>query len=168
MSQTQLAFDDRGADLSLDGRYRYRLWRSWGPGRRCAFVMLNPSTADADVDDPTIRRCIGFAKAWGYDGLEVANLFAFRATKPRELYWCDEGICIGPDNDDALVAIANMTHRLVCAWGNHGGLHKRSGVVLELLRRYCDPMALAATKQGQPAHPLYLPADTEPFRWDRL
>jgi hypothetical protein len=84
MSQGDL-FGDRGATLSDCGRYRYRLWRRWADGPTVLFVMLNPSTADADVDDPTIRRCIGFARSWGAGALEVVNLYAWRATQPAEL-----------------------------------------------------------------------------------
>ena len=75
---------ERGADISPCGRYRYSLWRKWGPGATCMFVGLNPSTADETADDPTIRRCMAFARDWGYGALCMANLFAYRATDPAD------------------------------------------------------------------------------------
>lgn len=82
---------------SISGDYRYRLGRAWAGGPTCTFIMLNPSTADADQDDPTIRRCVGFAKALGCGALEVVNLYAYRATNPRDLLRQDERV--GPEND---------------------------------------------------------------------
>jgi len=165
-TQTAITYDDGGADLSQNERYRYRLWRSWGPGSRCAFVMLNPSTADASKDDATIRRCIGYARLWRFDGIEVVNLFALRSTNPKILYRYDNEFCKGPANDDAIADAANSSSLVVCAWGNHGGLYKRSQSVLIQLRHRCVPQALAVTKQDQPAHPLFLNSNLKPFSWD--
>lgn len=154
---------DRGADLSPCGRYRYRLWRRWGSGDSALFVMLNPSTADADIDDPTIRRCIGFARRWGFGGLEVVNLYGARATDPDEIdAWHDP---IGRDNDRAILDAAARAALLVCAWGATvrrlrflaRGLD-REREVLDLLaghRLHC----LGTTKGGHPRHPLYVRGD---------
>lgn len=169
MSQLTLTpMKSGGADISSDRLYRWRLWRSWGDLRhRCAFVMLNPSTADATVDDPTIRRCITFAKDWGYDGIEVVNLFARRATNPAELRRIDYPI--GESNNEAIERAALSCDRIICAWGNHGALLRRGIRVLKLLRgvtRRQEIMALTVTKEGHPGHPLYLRRDTDPFVWD--
>src|SRR5581483_9586135 len=97
--------------------YRYSLARFFGDGGVVNFIMLNPSTADAETDDPTIRRCLGFAKAWGYGTLVVTNLFAYRATDPAEL--AKAGDPVGPDNDTRLWSEAQLSDLVVCAWGNH-------------------------------------------------
>lgn len=161
--------DDRPSDMiraaliSPDGLYRYTLERRWGEGDFVNFVMLNPSTADASLDDPTIRRCIGFARGWSYGGLVVTNLFALRATDPKALYAhrCPEG----PDNDATLAEVAGRSGLIVCAWGAHGPRvvfgHVRG--VLDLLRESGKPLhCLGTTKAGQPLHPLYLRADLKP------
>lgn len=128
------------------------------------FIMLNPSTADAEVDDPTIRRCIGFAKAWELDGLRVLNLFALRATNPKELYEATDPV--GPHNRDAFEDLRmNSTQfdKVVCAWGTHGGFKGQDKVVMGWLDSILLPygngaQALGITKGGFPKHPLYLPA----------
>ena len=105
-----------GATFSADRRYRYRLWREWDRSRAVvAFVMLNPSTADASRDDPTIRRCIGFARAWGFGGVEVANLFALRATDPRHLRGVPDPV--GPRNARSLKLALAHASLVVVAWG---------------------------------------------------
>lgn len=94
-----------GAHLSACGAYRYALRRTWDPARPAAlFVGLNPSTADAERDDPTTRRCVRFARDWGFGGLLVGNLFAYRATRPRDLRAAAEPV--GPENDWWLAALA--------------------------------------------------------------
>jgi len=118
----------RSAVISPCGLYRYRLSRQWTePSYSLAFVMLNPSTADAEVDDPTIRRCIGFARREGYGGIEVVNLYAFRATSPDDL-WKAKDPC-GPENEGHLISIARASvgygTPIVCAWGAHGGNSNR-------------------------------------------
>lgn len=163
--QLGLLGQESGAEFSRCERYRWRLWRSWQPlGTRCAFVMLNPSTADETNDDPTIRRCIRFAKDWGHGSLEIVNIFAWRSTDPKALYQLDDPV--GPDNDDAIRSAARAASQVICTWGNHGGLHRRSAHVLDMLRPLCTPQALLVTKQDQPGHPLYRPASTAPFNWD--
>ena len=149
-----------GARFSGDDRYRYRLWRRWSPGPVIGFCMLNPSTAAASRDDPTIRRCVGFARAWGYGGVEVVNLFALRATEPSRLRSARDPI--GPGNDAALVAAAARVDVLVIAWGVHGTLLERDRTVLALLSR-TRLLALGWTRSGAPRHPLYLRRDTRPF-----
>lgn len=189
-----------GANISPCGKYRYRLWREWrlhplpaqwdmwteddgspvvdgagkqiGAPKTCLFVMLNPSTADGDMDDPTIRRCVGFAKAWGYDRMEVVNLFAYRATKPVQLLALNHGDDpVGPLNIDAIrTAMAQQVNRIVCAWGANGSHLGQDETVLGWIEDYADFLderpeivALGLTAEGHPRHPLYLPADAEPF-----
>jgi hypothetical protein len=121
--------------------------------------MLNPSTADATSDDPTIRRCLGFARDWEYGGIVVHNLFGLRATNPAELKTHPDPV--GRDNDRWLLGAAESRLATVCAWGAHGHLHNRAGIVLGLLRdRGVTPMCLGRTQAGQPRHPLYIPANT--------
>jgi hypothetical protein len=146
------------ATLSDCGRYRYRLNRWWAVGEYARFIMLNPSTADATVDDPTIRRCMSFARDWGFAGIVVHNLFALRATNPRMLRITDDPI--GPDNDGYLTKKHFDAGITVCAWGTNGGLHNRAEVVLELLKDAgVSPLCLGKTKDGHPRHPLYLRKD---------
>lgn len=187
-----------GATISPCGKYRYRLWREWrlgnspqwdmwtnddgspvvdgagaqlGEPRSCVFVMLNPSTADASEDDPTIRRCVGFAKAWGYDRMEVVNLFAYRATDPRELLalsYKDEPW--GEHNEHHIESALDEAGIVICAWGAHGGHLGQDEEVLGWIaehHRNLRPHALRLTKGGHPSHPLYLPGDLKPFAWRR-
>jgi hypothetical protein len=142
-----------GATFSADRRYRYRLWRRWDRSRSVVlFVMLNPSTADGRRDDPTIRRCIGFARAWGFGGVEVVNLFAYRATDPRELGRV--GDPVGPHNDRYIRRAIRRSRLVVLAWGARA----RARRLLSLRRAHC----LGLTRAGQPRHPLYLRGDLEP------
>ena len=145
--------------ISPCGLYRYLLLRDWRNGPTVNFVMLNPSTADATQDDPTIRRCAGFAKAWGYGTLAVTNLYAFRATNPAELQRAADPV--GPANDDTIKAVALDSALVVCAWGALGGA--RAAVVERMLGRLGVQLySLGMTKGGQPRHPLYLPARCQP------
>lgn len=156
----------KGATLSACGLYRYQLWRRWDSALPAVnWIMLNPSTADASEDDPTIRRCVGFAKAWGYGGIVVTNLFAFRATDPRDMKKAADPV--GPENDDAIVATAAGAGLVVCAWGAHGVHLGRSGEVLAML--FCGSVkttALKLTSAGEPCHPLYLPGELRPFPYE--
>jgi hypothetical protein len=150
--------------LSTDRRYRFSLERRTGFNqRRCLFIMLNPSTADEETDDPTIRRCMGFARDWGYGWLDVANLFPFRATSPKAMkaaYPDPDEVTL--ENGRALGAAAREAGLIVAAWGNHGAFAGRSASVLKVLGMFDPIYCLGMTKAGQPKHPLYLPKDTKP------
>lgn len=182
------------AVISACQRYRYRLRREWrlggdlalwnmwtdehgapivdGAGHQlgeplsCVFIMLNPSTADGKEDDPTIRRCVGFAKALRFDRLEVVNLFAHRATDPRQI------LAMGPQDDP--VGYQNEEHvsraldeagMIVCAWGAHGAHLGQDETMLGWIERHnhrdAPVVALGLTKDGHPRHPLYLPANSQ-------
>lgn len=149
----------RTAHFSRCRRYRYALWRRWAAGDDYVLLVgLNPSTADHRRDDPTIRRCIGFARDWGYSGLCVANLFAFRATYPRDLLGTEDPI--GPRNDQWLRRLAGGASLVVAGWGNHGRHQDRAARVRAMLP---DPHCLRLNDGGEPAHPLYLPKHLTPF-----
>jgi hypothetical protein len=156
-----LPADITGAGATIDGAYRYDLHRTWGDTSRngvVCFVMLNPSTADGLQDDPTIRRCIGFAKSWGHAGLVVVNLYAYRSTDPRKLPPSAEAV--GPRNDEFIRRWASESRAVVCAWGSAPFARKRAIRVLEIIRSAgANPVAIRLTKGGCPAHPLYLPAN---------
>jgi hypothetical protein len=147
-------FIHRSADLSSDGVYRYALRRVWDPNEPAIlFVGLNPSTADHRVDDPTIRRCMRFARESGFGQLIVANLFAFRTSSPQSLRRAADPV--GPENDRWLQELSVEASVSVAAWGNGGTFLHRDRAVLELLRA---PLCLGVTKRGHPKHPLYVPA----------
>lgn len=114
---------ERSAVISECGRYRYRLWRKWAESERMPimWLMLNPSTADADIDDATIRRCMKFSETWGYGSMWVGNLFAWRSTDPTALFGMTEDQRIGPENQEHLISMAHESEKIVCAWGAHGG-----------------------------------------------
>jgi hypothetical protein len=150
-------FDDQ------DDRYRYTLWRRWDPASPSVlFIGLNPSTADAKRDDPTVRRMIGFARSWGYGACTVTNLFAWRSTDPRVLRTAPDPT--GPANDAAIVAAAQHADQVVACWSDYGKLYNRARVVLALLPDV-DLWCLGLTAGGSPRHPLYLCADTERRVW---
>jgi hypothetical protein len=164
------------AVISDDQLYRYALVRRWHyPGlldlehgrAPLTVIMLNPSTADGDVDDPTIRRCVGFARALELAGVLVVNLYAYRATKPADLWAAEDPV--GPHADkfilEAAVRSTELGAPLVAAWGAHAR-PDRVEHVLELIDRAGARLtALGTTKAGQPRHPLYLPATARPARW---
>lgn len=148
----------------IDGPYRYRLWRTWAPTLpRCVFVMLNPSTADANQDDPTIRRCIAFATTWGYGSLDVVNLYALRATDPRELRRTDVDPYGGPRNWDTCCAAFAQAQLVVAAWGVHGSRHPRGRGLFGIPS--LELHVLGLTKGGFPKHPLYVAGVTRPQVW---
>ena len=127
------------------------------------FIGLNPSTADEKNDDPTIRRCISYAKAWGYDGLCMANIFAFKATEPKVML--SEMDPVGPDNDRYLVELADKASLVIAAWGTLGGHMDRANKVRSMI----DGLHyLRLTKDGHPGHPLYLPKNLSPTEWTRI
>lgn len=148
--------------FSEDRRYRYTLWRHWGATERPRYLQvigLNPSTADEVQDDPTIRRCIGFAKAWGYDALCMTNLFAFRATQPADMKAAADPI--GPDNDWWLRECAAGAGLVLAAWGVHGDYLGRAAEVVRWFEGWEYPLhALGTTKGGHPRHPLYVAGST--------
>ena len=140
--------------FSEDGRYRYRLERRWDDGLAVTFVLLNPNQADATTDDPTIRRCVGFAKRWGHGRLTVVNLFAWRARHPSELRNVSDPV--GTDNESHLRDAIAGASCVVAAWGNHGALLDRDRVV----RPWLGPVwCLGVNRTGQPRHPLYVRGD---------
>ncbi|TAM23399.1 MAG: DUF1643 domain-containing protein [Nevskiaceae bacterium] len=156
---------DRTTIFSPDRLYRYTLWREWLGGEGyCMFIGLNPSTADEVQDDPTIRRCIGFAKSWGYGALCMTNAFAYRATDPKVMKAQAEPV--GPDNDSHLQRVAAEAGVIVAAWGVHGSHRNRC---FEIPRLIPNLHCLARTQLGDPKHPLYLRADLRPvpFNWER-
>jgi hypothetical protein len=148
----------------ITGKYRYWLERRWLDARydapQVVWCMLNPSTADAKTDDPTIRRCVGFTHAWGYSRMTVVNLYAYRATNPRELGPLGLAKRLGSENYDWLFYFMHNVMRdvrlVLCAWGA-GRLDPLPNVVTDA-RRY----ALTFTKTGEPSHPLYLPQTLKP------
>lgn len=149
----------KGATFSPCGLYRYTLRRAWGNGLIVAFVGLNPSTADAREDDPTIRRCTRFARDWGFDGMVMLNLFALRSTDPHGLLGVDDPV--GPGNDAVIAAIAQASAMVVGAWGAFPLAKSRAADVVELVGG-AKFAVLGTTKDGQPRHPLYMPASTRP------
>jgi hypothetical protein len=150
------------AKFSRCRKYRYVLVRdfhSWKIDATCVFVMLNPSTATADVSDPTVTRCEGYARQWGYRRLIVLNVFAYRATDPDELY--EQADPVGPLNDRWIARIVRKAAVLVCAWGVHALHMDRHQRVLKLVAG-CKPCYLKLTKGGIPGHPLYLKQTLKP------
>lgn len=155
--------ESSGADFSACKKYRYALWRVWDYRKPiCMFLMLNPSTANATSNDPTVERCVRRAMQMGYGGLHVANLFAFRSTDPKELYRI--GVePVGMDNDSAILEASLNASTVICAWGRHGYLHGRANHVVGMLRDAgIELKALGINNDGSPAHPLYLDYAAEP------
>lgn len=157
-----LTFTATGAQFSRCGRYRYDLFREWDPTKlRVLFLMLNPSTATAEALDPTLTRCCGYARHWGYGGFAVCNIFAFRATDPRDMKAAADPV--GPDNDLYISSWAGRSALVVCGWGSHGNFLGRAAEVRRLLGCLgVLPHALAVTKGGEPCHPLYLKRTLKP------
>lgn len=151
---------EAGAEFSDCRTHRYALWRRWqwqGFANQVMFIGLNPSTADETEDDPTIRRCIRFAKDWDYGGLLMMNAFAFRATDPKDMKSASDPV--GPANDEAFGQRRSQVGLIVAAWGVHCPLEREIAVCLAIGKTiHC----LGRTKNGRPKHPLYLRADTKP------
>jgi hypothetical protein len=139
----------KDAQISDCGKYRYRLFRQWEQSERMPvmWIMLNPSTADASIDDPTIRRCVEFSKRWGYGAMFVGNLFAYRATNPKELFTVDDAR--GPENAYHLDLMAQRAAKIIVAWGN-GGFYPRPPIP------FCPGGVwhLGLTNSQEPKHPL--------------
>jgi hypothetical protein len=156
-----------GADFSPCRRYRYSLWRRWdwqGYAQQVMFIGLNPSTADAERDDPTIRRCKAFAKAWGYCGMYMLNLYAYRATLPKEMVAADDPL--GPGNLEAFGYYRSHVGLIVAAWGTLSPRYrprvKWQSTIDQVLHAIGQPVyCLGRTADGSPRHPLYLPRGTE-------
>lgn len=152
-------FDDSRA-------YRYTLGRRWAPGgSRVCFCLLNPSTADAKVLDPTLTRCFGYAKRWGFSAMDVTNVFGLRSTDPKGLRAVEDPV--GPDNDRHIRKLAKRADLVVVGWGTHARLMDRHERVIELLRGVCEPKCLGVTKDGYPKHPLYLRKDLVPVAFEQ-
>lgn len=165
----------RAAEFSANRVYRYSLGRAWSTGLPHLVVIgLNPSTADEKRDDPTIRRCVGFARKFGYGGVRVVNLFAYRSTEPGALRQAADPV--GPDNftairkavEDCLCRSAGpgrtVPSRVLCAWGNHGVYRDQDQAVMEWLKDLdVEKVCLGVTKHGSPKHPLYLPGGITPL-----
>jgi hypothetical protein len=159
-----------GAEYSACGLYRYSLWRAWPVNgeadRTILWIMLNPSKADhLGTNDPTIERCERRSVLWGFQRMDVVNLFALSATYPAALRSAADPI--GPSNDAKIMERADTAAMILCAWGAHGNLGGRADVVRALLADrslHC----LGKTRSGEPAHPLYLPYDRAPVPYGRL
>lgn len=167
--KTRVSYLEMSAEFSEGRTLRYWLERRWSltNPRRLVVIGLNPSTADDGVDDPTIRRCVSFAKREVCGGLIMVNLFAYRATSPRDLLAAtDPGG--GKMADTYLLAACTPGNRVaVAAWGVHGAHHGRGVLVRQLLRHHrVDLFYFGLTKDGYPKHPLYLAASTPLTRWE--
>lgn len=157
---------DTGAEFSTCGQYRYRLWRRWADGPDLMVVGLNPSTADATVNDPTVRRCLGYAQRWGFAGLWMMNLYAYRATDPRVMQRVNDPV--GPLNRWHLNVVADLVMSeggaILAAWGGNA-----NGLQSGWFRRHAADSwgygvaCLGLTKAGEPKHPLYLRSDATPI-----
>lgn len=147
------------AGAELVDIYRYKLWRCWDVSLPWAlWVMLNPSIADAAIADPTLRRCIGFSKRWGYGGLVLTNLFALISTDPKGLLTAEDPV--GPQNDATILEMAEtLGGPIICAWGANGSYRYRDQAVVEMLSDF-ELVCLGRTSGGQPKHPLRLAANT--------
>jgi hypothetical protein len=147
-----------GAEISEDGLYRYLLWRRWDIGIPMVIIGLNPSKADAEYDDPTIIRCTGLARENGYTSIVMLNLFAYRATEPKDMMKAADPV--GPDNDKWLVNETYPGSPIVCAWGKNGSFRGRGAVVLKMLAGrplYCFDRNM----DGSPKHPLFIAGRTK-------
>lgn len=150
-----------GAKLSECRTYRYALWRQWDDSiPSILFVGLNPSKADEKDDDPTLLKCIQYARKWGYGGVYMGNLFSFRATQPRDLFKADDPI--GEENDSWLDYLNNKSKVTVAAWGNHGQFMDRS---MKIKPKLNNLHYLKMNATGEPAHPLYLCKNLSPKKF---
>ncbi|HLX39234.1 MAG TPA: DUF1643 domain-containing protein [Ktedonobacteraceae bacterium] len=158
MARTEL-YSNSGAIFDKTDTYRYTLWRVWSLDYpRITFIMLNPSTADAQRNDLTISRCIAFARSWGFGALDVVNLFAYKATHPGDLL--KDVNPVGEENDQFLMQAFSRSSCVVAAWGTKGTLLDRDKQVLQLLAYWQNIHCLGVTKDGHPRHPLYVNGHT--------
>lgn len=146
---------EKTAIISQDEKYRYQLSRTWDETKpRILFIMLNPSTADANIDDPTIRRVISFAKSWGYGGVYVGNLFAFRSTDPKGLKQIADPV--GENNIQHIQSLVGLVDKVIYAWGNN---QKEPKWLSDLV---ATPYCIDISKKKVPKHPLYLKSELQP------
>lgn len=156
-----------GAIFSQCGKYRYRLWRYWSQIPPATFIMLNPSTADETLNDPTVERCQRRAYAMGWGGLEVVNLFALRSTDPNGLYESEDSV--GRHNDYQIVEACLGAGIVICAWGNNGAYLGRSKTVKAILERSGIKLHhLGLTSIKEPRHPLYVSYRIQPMPWGEI
>lgn len=154
-------FERREVVFSPCDKYRYRLRQIWGDGPLQCYLMLNPSTADLNANDPTVERVERRARASGFAGLEVINLFAYRATDPQDMLAQQEPV--GPDNDQHIIEAAKSCGQLVLGWGNHGQHMNRGRNVIEMLLQHdIQLFCLKVNNDGYPAHPLYIGYEATP------
>ena len=147
--------------LSEDRKYRYVLSRIWDESKPLVVIIgLNPSTADEKDDDNTIKKCINFSKNWGYGGLYMLNLFAFRATAPSDMF--NASSPIGEENSKYIEKYSKLSDKVICAWGNNGNFKNRSK---EVLLNIENKFYLKLNKTGEPAHPLYLNKNLIPIKF---
>lgn len=167
MSQQSLfvtSSDLAGAVFDESRTYRYLLWRRWGEGPGVLWIMLNPSTADEHVLDPTLRRCLDYTKRWGFGEMVVANLYALRSTDPKELWRVDDPV--GPDNLHHIEKAVRDSGRVIVGWGSNAKPDAVAAVVEIFQRLEVQPYCLRLSpKTGQPWHPLYLPKSSAPIPW---
>lgn len=151
----------KDAIISEDEKYRYMLSRIWDKNKPTVTIIgLNPSTADANNDDPTLKRCIEFARSWDYGGIYMLNLFAYRATQPSDMKKVNDPI--GQENDMFIKAYTKRSDKVICAWGNDGCfLNRASNVINSIPNKYY----LKLNKSGEPAHPLYLSSKLTPLEY---
>ena len=155
----------KGAILSDDRQYRYSLWRIWDETKEpVVFIGLNPSTADESEDDSTIRRCIDFAESWGYGGIYMLNLFAYRTKEPKIMKSMDDPV--GPDFLKYFAAHVSLVSTVVVAWGNHGEFQDRANEVLDLIMDNYNVRCFGLNKNKTPKHPLYLKGTTPLMKYD--
>ncbi|MCP3872135.1 MAG: DUF1643 domain-containing protein [Desulfobacteraceae bacterium] len=148
------------AKFSPNRVHRYALWRRWDEsGKIAMFIGLNPSTADEVKNDPTVTRCINYAKRWGYGGMIMSNIFAFRATDPKVMKAANDPV--GSKNDKWLLKLAMEANIIMAVWGNHGEFMDRGNAVLSLFEGI-ELHCLAMNKTGHPKHPLYCKNSLEP------
>ncbi len=160
-AESELHIGAKGVVFSACGAYRYLLWRLWNRNLPAlGWILLNPSTASAEVDDPTLRRCLDYTYRWGFGSLWLFNVFALRSSSPQALRTCPDPV--GPFNDDYLSWASTRCNLLLAGWGNHGRLYGRSDIVRS---RFTRLHCLRLTAQGQPAHPLYLPKNLQIQPW---
>ena len=147
-------YSDAGA--RIEGAYRYALWREWDPELpRALWILLNPSWANVTKDDPTLRRCVSFSRAFGYGALSVVNLFAFRTPQPEQLQQAADPV--GSENDQHIRAAVAQASTTIVAWGTNGSLYGRDKAVLAQL---AQPLwCLGTNRDGSPRHPLYLKSE---------